>query len=149
MKTLKTITAGALLLTAVGVSAQDAASELDPAHMDAETTQPEAGQPEAGQPEAAMPADAAQPAAPAPAAQDNFSDEQITAFVEAAMEIRGMGKDESVDDAARQAKAEAILTEHGIDPATYNAIGVAAQTDPAVAERIQLAIAEVSENGDS
>ena len=65
------------------------------------------------------------------------------------MAIRGMGDNEALADDARQSQAEAILTEHGIDPETYNAIGVAAQSDPIVAQRVQLAISAMNENGDT
>ena len=84
-----------------------------------------------------------------PAVKANFSDEEIAAFVGATVAIRGMGDNEALADDARQSQAEAILTEHGIDPETYNAIGVAAQSDPIVAQRVQLAISAMNENGDT
>ncbi len=124
MKTLNTFAFGALLLSAGAVSAQDANSALDPAQMDEPT------------------AEATAPAADA-AASAHFSDEQIDAFVGAAIDIRALAPE------ARQEQAGAILAEHGLDPDTYNAIGAAAQSDEDVAERVQLAIAEVSGRNDS
>ncbi len=141
MNTLKTLASGALLLAAVSVSAQDAPDEIDPAHMD--TPQAEEAIP-AGEAEVAK-ADIAADAA----VETDFTDEQITAFVGAAMEIRGLDPERTLEGAQRQAQAEGIVAEHGLDPETYNAIGVAAQSDPEVAQRVQLAIAAVNENGAS
>lgn len=126
MKTLITLAAGAMLPFAGSALAQDIpepANPLDPAHMD----------------EGAE--------AELPAAQ--FTDAQITGFVEAAMAIRAMQDDASMDDETRRAEAEAIVAQNGLDPDTYSAIGVAAQSDPAVAQRVQLAIAARDNSGDS
>ncbi|MGB3795305.1 MAG: DUF4168 domain-containing protein [Alteraurantiacibacter sp.] len=133
MKTLKTLASAAVLLAAVGVSAQDASHELDPAHMEDQAAQPAA----------------ADPAVPASEVASNFTDEEITAFVGAAMKIREIDPSQTPDAADRQTQAEGILAEHELDPETYNAISVAAQSDPVVAQRIQLAIGAVNENGDS
>ncbi len=146
MKTLKTLASGALLLAAAGVSAQDVPDTLDPAHMDTEASPAEGTMPaqDAAPAETDTMTDTAEPAVKA-----NFSDEEIAAFVGATVAIRGMGDNETLADDARQSQAEAILTEHGIDPETYNAIGVAAQSDPIVAQRVQLAISAMNENGDT
>lgn len=129
MNTAITLATGALLLSAASASAQDVPHPLDPAHMDA--PQAEAGG-----------------AAPEAAAQD-FTDEEIAGFVEAATAIREMRDDATLDGDARQAQAETIVARHGLDPQTYNAIGVAAQSDPAVAQRVRLALAQLRENGES
>ena len=85
------------------------------------------------------------PATPAEIPQDPeairaFSDEEINSFAVAAMAMRDLRADETLDEVARQARAEAIVAEAGLDVATYRAIGNAAQTDPAVAMRVQEAV---------
>lgn len=126
MKTLIALAVGALLPLGGSALAQEIAepaNPLDPAHMDKEAE------------------------AETPAAQ--FTDAQIAGFVEAAMAIRTMRDDTSMDDETRHAEALAIVAQNGLDPDTYSAIGVAAQSDPAVAQRVQLAIAARDDSGDS
>ena len=148
MKTLKTLASGALLLAAASASAQDAPDALDPAHMDAQT--PDAQEAMPAEPTTTDPAEPTTgPTTADTAVETNFTDAQITGFVGAAMKIREIDPEGTMDDATKQTQAESIVAEHGLDPATYNAISVAAQSDPAVAERVQLAIAAIDENGDS
>lgn len=66
-----------------------------------------------------------------------FTDAQITGFLQAMTAIQALPG----DDAAKQAQAVQIVTDAGIDAATYNAIGQAMQTDPALADRVRLALA--------
>lgn len=135
MKTAITLATGTLLLAAGPALAQDAPEALDPAHMDS----PEA-QAESPPMEDDSTTDTAAP---------SFTDAEIAAFVEAATAIRAMPDDGSVDDATRQAEAEAIVAGHGLDVDTYSAIGTAAQTDPAVAARVQAAIEAQETSEDS
>lgn len=134
MKIAITLIPGALLF-ATGALAQDVPDNPDPAH--AEPQQVDSAD--------IPPADDA----PADPAVHEFSDDEIASFVAAATAIRRLQEDPALDDAARRAEAEAIVAQHGLDRDTYNAIGVAAQSDPAVAQRVQLAIAQTAENGDS
>ncbi|SDI34353.1 DUF4168 domain-containing protein [Salipiger marinus] len=97
----------------------------------------------------AMPADPATPAAPeAPAA--NFSDDQLTSFVDAAMSVQELRQDymTRIDATEAPEEKQALVTEaqtemasaveetDGMDIATYNQIGQAAQADPQLNERI-------------
>lgn len=71
----------------------------------------------------------------APGSDMAFTDAEIQSFAAAAMKIQNLEGDET----AKQEQAAAIVANAGIDPATFNAIGAAMQSDPAVAERVQLA----------
>lgn len=75
-----------------------------------------------------------------PEAATTYSDTEVQAFATAALRLRALGSDENLDDAARQAAAEAIIMEEGLDMQTFSAMQSAAQTDPALASRIQMAI---------
>ncbi|MDE1467301.1 hypothetical protein [Aurantiacibacter sp. D1-12] len=80
-----------------------------------------------------------------PDTMPSFTDGQIAAFAAAAVQMRELRADETLDDAAREARAQAIVTEAGLDEATYRAIGRAAQADPAIAMRVQQAVNAMSE----
>lgn len=80
----------------------------------------------------------------------NFSDEQLQQFASAAQEIAmvseeysqrlGQAEGEAAQQAVRQeadSKMVEIVQNSGLDVETFNAIGQAAQNDPALAERIQ------------
>ncbi|RJY09326.1 DUF4168 domain-containing protein [Aurantiacibacter aquimixticola] len=80
-----------------------------------------------------------------PAVSAEFTDEQIAAFANAALQMRDLNADGALSDEERQTQAEAIVADAGLDTATYTAIGRAAQSDPAVAQRIQMAISALNE----
>lgn len=80
-----------------------------------------------------------------PNAMRTFSDGEIAAFAMAAREMQALRDDEEMPDEMRQAQAEAIVAEAGLDPETYRAIGRAAQADPALAMRVQEAMAALEE----
>lgn len=84
------------------------------------------------------PVDPAHDASPIP--QAAFTDAQVAGFAAAALAMREVRADTSLDAAGKRAQAEAIVTENGLDTQTYQAIGNAAQEDPALAIRIQQAI---------
>lgn len=128
MKTVLTLASGALLLAAGSAFAQDA-----PAPAPTEASPP------------AQTLDLP----PAEEAGAEFTDSQIEGFAAAVLDIRALNADETLDEAAVRAQAETIVAEHGLDAETYNEIGTAAQSDPAVARRIQVAIAAMQESGDS
>jgi hypothetical protein len=110
-----------LLLSGATVFAQSA--EPAPAHAPA----PEAAAPPAGAPPSA---DAA-----------SFTDEQINDFASAMVQIQGVAEDATIADSEKQTQMVAIVQGTGLDPETFNAIGAAAQSDPALQERLQLAFA--------
>ena len=91
----------------------------------------------AAAPEAAAPA--AEGAAPAEAG--SFTDEQINNFASAMVQIQGVAQDATIDDTQKQTQMVAIVQAKGLDPQTFNAIGAAAQSDPALQQRLQLAFA--------
>jgi hypothetical protein len=124
---------GAALLLSSAATAQDA---------DASASVAEAGLPAAPTAaEVATPADTSAAAGGTAQASASFSDTQIDSYVTAAIAVQEMQADTALDDAAQQARAGAILAEAGLDPTTFNAISDAISADPAVAERVQLALA--------
>lgn len=74
-------------------------------------------------------------------ASASFSEAQIDSYVSAAIAVQEMQADSSLDAAAQQARAGSILAEVGLDPSTFNAISDAVKSDPAVAQRVQIALA--------
>ena len=125
MKTLDILLAGSAMVLASGVAAQN---------MNPQPTDP-----------APAPAqEATMEQAPAAAATDqatasDFSDTEVKSFAAAAIEIQNL----SGEEAAKQAQAAQIVANAGIDAETFNAIGIAMQTDPELAQRVQLAAAEL------
>ena len=102
-------------------------------------------------PEQVLPSPAPAPApaetvAPPQAAATAYSDEQVTGFAAASLQLREVHANEALDDAAKMAEARTIVSSHGLDPQTYNAIAVAARTDNALAARVQEAVDEMIAN---
>jgi len=92
------------------------------------------------------PAPAPETAAPAPggapsADATSFTDEQINDFASAMVQIQGVAEDATIADSDKQTQMVAIVQGTGLDPETFNAIGSAAQSDPALQQRLQLAFA--------
>ncbi|MEO5706223.1 MAG: DUF4168 domain-containing protein [Alteraurantiacibacter sp.] len=135
MNRIALLAGGSLLLLAAPTFAQDASVPPPPAESaPAETAAPEAAAEPAPEP---APAPETTLEAPADPLAEQFTDGQITGFVKAMTAIQALPG----DDAAKQAQAVQIVTEAGIDAATYNAIGTAMQSDPALADRVRLALA--------
>lgn len=88
-------------------------------------------------------AEAAPPSTDAAADAATFTDEEIGKYAEAAVKISKMHSDASLDAEARQSGALAVLEQSGLAPERFNAISAAARNDPALAQRVQLAIASV------
>lgn len=85
----------------------------------------------------AAPAPAAPPAAaPAPAAT-SFSDDDLKKFASAAIEINKIQADAAVAD--KQPKMLAVVQASGLPPEKFNQIAQAAQSDPALQQKIQAA----------
>ena len=163
MKKFFTISAAALLLSSTAVMAQDApeaaatgdvaeaglpaaeGTDIPAAEADvtADTATHAPGH-TMGSP-ADTPADTTASAAPEASAgatsSSAFTETQIDGYVSAAMGVQEMQADTTLDDVAKQERAAAILAEAGLDPSTFNAISDAVRTDPAVAEQVQLALA--------
>lgn len=123
MKTLSTLLAGSALILASGAAAQTAAPEAE-----AMPPMPSQELPDA-------PAVHEESAMNDPASDDTFSDLEVESFAAAALKIQALNGDE----AAKQQQAADIIAQSGIDPETFNAIGTAMQTDPALADRIRTA----------
>jgi hypothetical protein len=120
----------------------------DPA-TDSALPEADAGLPDTGgAPEPTAPgADTATPGAGAGATSDTevmaeaqaFTDAEIQSFAAAALEIQNL----QTSGTATQEQAASIVASSGLDAQTFNAIGQAMQNDPEVAERVQLAAAEL------
>ena len=124
MKTLNILLAGSAMVLASGAAAQSMADQTaDPA-----TTQ-----------EAPAQDAPASPAMGEQSAHPEFTDTQVKSFAAAVVEIQTL----SGDEVAKQQQAAQIVANSGLDAETFNAIGTAMQTDPALAQRVQLAAAEV------
>lgn len=126
MITVTTLASGALLFGLAGQSAHDDPDPLDPAGMEQVASDP----------------------APDTATEE-FTDDEIDAFVASGLAIRALRQDGAQDRDAVQAEAEAIIAANGLDRATYRAIGTAAQEDPALAARVQRAIGEARQSAES
>jgi hypothetical protein len=74
------------------------------------------------------PAAAAKAATPA---QAGYTDAQLDSYIAAKAALRGEGGAMPTD-----AQKAAVLQRHGLDAATYTAIGEAARSDPALARKI-------------
>ena len=80
-----------------------------------------------------------QPAPPSATAIP-YTDAQVASFANAVVRLRALRGDAEMDDPATQAAAEGILMEEGLDPQTFTEMQRAAEADPELAMRIQLAI---------
>lgn len=84
------------------------------------------------------------PASSAPASSVNFSDKDLQKFAAAANELNKIQADAGVAAAYKQPKMLAAVQASGLDPAKFNAIGQAAENDPALQQKIQAAAAKPS-----
>ena len=91
---------------------------------------------------AAAPATPAEPAAPAaaPLAVADVSEADIDSFAKATVKLQAIQADATIAADAKQAAMQAAVTESGLDPVKYNAIGKAAQADPALRAKVQTAM---------
>lgn len=96
----------------------------------------------------AIPADAA-PATPEPSTAPpappivaaDVSEAEIDSFAKATVELQAIQADATIAADQKQAAMQAAVTASGLDPAKYNAIGKAAQADPALRAKVQTAMA--------
>jgi hypothetical protein len=107
-----------------------------------DTAQPEAHAGHAETAAPATPADSAEPAAPAaaPLAVADVSDAEVDSFAKATVKLQAIQADATIAADLKQAAMQAAVTESGLDPVKYNAIGKAVQADPALRARVQTAM---------
>lgn len=121
MKIVTTLVAGTTLALTTGAVAQDRAEPMTPPPAEAEAPMTQE-----------MPAPGAE-------VDTTFTDAEIESFAKAAIKLQESG----ANPATNPEEATQIVTESGIDAATFNAISQAMQTDPEIAERVQVAAAEI------
>jgi len=143
-----TLTITGMVLTAGAAQAQPAADEAIGPPTPAERAVPaEPAEPatpaDPTSDEPAVAATRAVPATPAePAATADVSDADVDSFAKVTVELQAIQADTSIAADQKQVKMQAVVTEAGLDPARYNAIGKAAQADQALRTRIQTAMAK-------
>lgn len=98
---------------------------------------------------APAPAPAQPPAGQMGAPEADISDAQIESFAAAALQIQELQSEPVTDQAAMQQQAMEIVTSSGLTPESYNMIARATQTNPEVAERVQLAVANMQGQSES
>lgn len=113
------------------------ADHADPAAAPAPPADPAADAAATAQP--APPADPAAPAASSLAVAD-VSDAEVDSFAKATVKLQEIQADASIAADQKQTAMQAAVTEAGLDPAKYNAIGKAVQADPALRARVQTAM---------
>lgn len=86
--------------------------------------------------EPAIPADAATPAIVAA----DVSEAEIDSFAKATVKLQEIQADATIAADEKQAAMTAAVAAAGLDPVTYNAIGKAAQADPALRAKVQTAM---------
>ena len=93
--------------------------------------------------------------APAPTAQAtaaavtsaSVTDAELTQFVTVALQIEKIRKDTTITEADKTAKMASAAQASGIDPARFNAIGQAMQTDTALNARVQAMATKLASAG--
>lgn len=94
---------------------------------------------------ALIPVAFAQTANPAPSsAAASVSDADVQKFAVAAVALNGVQADASIAPADKPAKMAAAVQQSGLDPQKFNAIAQAAETDPLLQKKIQVAAAAAS-----
>jgi hypothetical protein len=126
MKILTFLLAGSALVAATGAAAQ-----MPPEQGSMPETGAEASTPVEAQDNAAT------PSAPATASEAAFTDAEIESFAAAALKIQSLEGNASVT----QEQLSQIVTESGLEPATYVAIAQGMKNDEALAQRVQIAAA--------
>jgi len=124
------------------IPAAEAVTPSADAGVGAEATTHAPGHSASAPADATASADVAAPSASgATTASSDFTETQINGYVTAAMGVQELQTDATLDEAGKQERAAAILAEAGLDPSTFNAISDAVRSNPAVAEQVQLALA--------
>ncbi len=123
MKILPILLAGSAFVAASGAAAQSQ-PEQDAATTDTATEAP------------------AETADAATQAKTTFTDAQVASFAAAAVKIASLDKSQP----ATQEQLTQIVTESGLDPATYVAINNAMTNDEQLVQRVQVAAAALQKN---
>ena len=87
-------------------------------------------------------AQTATPSAPAQTpeastAQNDFSDQDIQKFAMAMVKLNDIQADATIAAPDKQAQMASAVQQQGLDPQKFNAIAQAAQSDPALQQKIQ------------
>ncbi len=130
MKILPILFAGSALVAATGAAAQSQPEQ------DAATTATAAQAPAPAEDSAVTTDDTATQA------ETTFTDAQVASFAAAAVKIGSLDKSQP----ATQEQLTQIVTESGIDPATYVAINNAMTNDEQLMQRVQVAAAALKKN---
>ena len=88
------------------------------------------------QDDAAAASEAADAAAAPDSASQQFSDAQISGFVNALGEVQKIQADTSLDAQTKQTQMASAIQAAGLDVETFNAIANQAQSDPALKQKI-------------
>lgn len=136
MRYVITLASGALLLIATQATAQAPAVPAQPPSPADTATEPPADTATDAANEGFDVGPAAPETATDAAASTSFTDDQVSAFAQAASAIQALP---GADSPEKQQQARDIVAAHGITAETYNAIGTAMRSDEALAARVQLA----------
>ena len=96
---------------------------------------------EASAAEAADAAESVAPTAPATAGTVSPTDAEIDSFAKATVKLQAIQADAAITADQKQPAMAAAVTAEGLDPAKYNAIGKALQTDAELRAKVQTAMA--------
>lgn len=88
------------------------------------------------------PQDAPAPSQNAAPQASDFSSAQVDGFAKAVVEFQSIDADQSMDDQQKQNAKLAVVQQSGLDAPTFNSIAQAAQTDPELNHRVQVAISQ-------
>jgi hypothetical protein len=80
-------------------------------------------------------------AAAVPIAAADVTEAEIDSFAKATVKLQAIQADATIAADQKQSAMAAAVTAAGLDPAKYNAIGKAAQADPALRAKVQTAMA--------
>ena len=86
-------------------------------------------------------ADSEAPATEEASGAASFTDTEIDSYAKVAVEISALQNDASLDAETRQSGAVAAVESSGLSAEKFNEISDASRSDPELAQRIQLAIA--------
>ncbi|WP_230280962.1 DUF4168 domain-containing protein [Croceicoccus sp. Ery15] len=85
------------------------------------------------------------PAAPAPAqAATAVTDAEVDSFAAAVVDIQKIDADATIADEEKQAQMVATVGEHGLTPQRFNEISTQTQSDPALQQRVQVAMSALA-----
>ena len=131
---------GGLILAASTATAQPAPDPADSTEHGAEHAQPATPAEPAAPAEPALPAEPAAEAAVTAAA--DLTETDIDSFAKATVALQEIQADTAIAPEQKQTAMVAAVTEAGLDPAKYNAIGRAAQSDAELRTKVQTAMSK-------